>query len=136
MHLVGIKLATAHMIMVSWTTNTTYYSNLKTTYYLLYFFCLAHHLMCWSDTSDNNFKPVEKPSRSLQWWRKIFSESFQVWRKISLHLLLHVMCVAHSRNVVIDNSLVITCFRTYLFVYFSYAWWHHVYMDDCHKLLI
>ena len=22
--------------------------------------CLANHLMCWSDTPDNSFKPVEK----------------------------------------------------------------------------
>ena len=44
-----------------------YYYNLKTMLYLLKFFCLAHHLMCWPETSGNSFKPLEK----------IFHGSFQ-----------------------------------------------------------
>ena len=43
-----------------------HYYNLKTMYLLLQFFCLAHHLMCWPDNSDNCFKPVEKPPVSFQ----------------------------------------------------------------------
>ena len=94
-----------------------YYNNFKTTYYLLLVLCLAYHLMCWPDTSDDRFKPVEKPSGSFPSWSKIFSGSFQVWRKISLDLLLHIACVAHIEAFVFNKG---PCYYLFAYVLFHY----------------
>ena len=48
-----------------------------------------------------------------------------------------MLCAWHTlKPFVINNGLVIICVRTYLFIYFYYAWWHYGYVDDGHKLFI
>ena len=53
--------------------------------------CLAHHLMCWPETSENSFKHEEKSSLDF----------FKYDKKSSLNLFQHKMCVAHLMAMLI-----------------------------------
>ena len=93
--------------------------------------CLAHHLMCWVDTSEDSFKPIEIVlSGSFDSLRKTSLDFFK-YEERSLWIFFFMLCAWHTlMSLAIKKSLVIICVSTYLFIYFIYSWRHHINIVD------